>query len=486
MANSGGQASALAIAQKVLRLTHATPVIAERVLSSLLQNDQSFASDGMGNWHSIREKDGNEANPLVQGILVATPMQSREILRSRSIVLAWTVFSESSCTPIATAEIVLAPACQFDEGIYPRLTRAEFVTRFAAQFKRDVLVAWQPYPVTQALRRVFVTEGEFWFPASTVSLAVLARNLLGLNRPPALPGLYRQLCGAQAWRESFADLVQAQAEILRVLLAKCHELGLDDWSQIATLARRPRRADFTSYAFDKTHVDSLPALPGVYVMRDTKDHVVYVGKAANLRSRVRGYFHSPGAEDLKLQQLRSHMFTLNYKTVETELDALLLEHRLIRRLRPEINRQKRVFPSPRPQSERLQSIFLIPVHTSSPPATKGRVIVYLLSPQSLQRLSVRIGRKPGKRLHRALSDFHAEVVRSALGSELGAELGERLEIAARWLQQNVTRINVLDPADCDDLQELENRLYMLLRSPEMMTGKFCFTAVHPRAVRAEA
>jgi hypothetical protein len=319
-----------------------------------------------------------------------------------------------------------------------------------------------------------------------LSLAVLARNLLGLNTRPGLAGLFRQLCGAQPWREGFADLLQAQAEILHVLLAKCREQSLNDWIQIAAFARSPRRADFSRYAFDRKDIDTLPEFPGVYVMRDASARVLYVGKAANLRARVSSYFLSPGAVDPKLQSLRSQMFTLDYKIVETELDALLLEHRLIRRLQPEINRQKRIFSSPRPQSQRLQRIFLVPVHPSSPPATKGRVIIYLLSPQSLQRLSVRISRKPGKRLRRALLDFNEEVVRSAADSRLRSEQAERLEIAARWLQQNAIRINVLDPADCADRQELENRLCMLLRSPEMMSAKFCFTSAQHEPQRVEA
>jgi hypothetical protein len=487
LANSGGRASALAIAQKVLRLTQASPVLAERVLASLLQNDKGFASDGMGNWHILAENATGAATASVKVFLVGTPMRPQEILRAKSVVLGWAACTEASEPSVTSTEVLLSAAASSEDENYPRVTRQEFIARFAAQFTDSVIISWQPHAVTQAFRRIYSGEGELWLPAMTISLATLARNLLGINRRPTLPGLYRQLCGSQIWREGIADLLQAQVEILHVLSDKCREQGLKEWIQIAAFARHARRADFTSYAFDESHIDSLPVLPGVYVMRDTSGGVLYVGKAANLRARVRSYFQTPGMEDRKLKQLRSQMFTLDYKVVESELDALLLEHRLISRWQPKTNRQKKILPSPLPQAMRPQGIFLVPVHPSFPPATKGRVIVYLLSPQSLQRMSVALGRKPGKRLRLALADFYEEVSRTAhAGKRPAKDRYARLEIAARLFQKKAARINVLDPADCADLQELENRLHLLLRSPETMAAKVCFTAVPHAAARVEA
>ena len=469
LAHAGGRASASAIAQQVLQLTHASPVTAERVLSSLLQGDPQFASDGMGNWHLLHVPAAVPAL-AVKVLMVGTPMRAQEVMGAKRLVLGWVPFAETSDAPVETAEIWFSPEPSPDEEIYRRMSHRDFAVRFAGLFEGSVIISWQPHAIAQAWRRIFA-EHEM-LPLGTVSLPILARNLLRLNRRPALPALYRQLCGVQNWRESFADTLQAQVEILRLLLARCREQGLGDWFQIAAYARRPRTTDFSSYAFDEKYIEALPELPGVYLMRNAANRVLYVGKAANLRARVRSYFQNPEADDRKLKQLQSQMFTLDYTVVDTELDALLLENRLIRRLNPQVNRQRKIFAAARPQSRRLQGIFLAPVHPSAPTATKGRVIVYLLSSRSLQRLSVRLGRKPGKRLQRALATFFGEISSSP---EAG-DGGERLEIAARWFQQNAASLNALDPSDTGDPRELENRLHALLRTPEILSAKFHIAA----------
>lgn len=481
LATSGGQASAAAIGQKVLHLTNASPVTAERVLSSLLQNDPAFAADGLGNWHLLSGAGDPNAQAGVKILLVGTPMSPREIARAPSIVLAWAAFEEDAEAALTAAEIVCGADSAPGAEDYQRMTPEEFTARLGAAEGDLVLVTWQPQAIARAWRKIFSQKGEPWLLPTIISLPTLARNALELNRRPALPALYRQLCGVAIWRESLTDSLRAQAEILRALLEKCRVRGISRWPQIAVLARRPRRADFSAYAFDEKFIDTLPETPGAYVMRNARGHAVYVGKAANLRQRVRSYFQSPAPEERKLREIRAQIAALHYETVDTELDALLREHRLIQRLKPPANRQKKIFPAPLPQSARLQCIFLVPVFPKTP-TTKGRVIVYLLSACSLKRYSVALGRKPGARLLRGLAEFYAEIASpEKKRAYLANNTRERLEIAARWLHQNADRINVLDPADCAGEQELERRLLLLLRSAETMAEKVHFTAA-PMAV----
>ncbi len=81
----------------------------------------------------------------------------------------------------------------------------------------------------------------------------------------------------------------------------------------------------------------LPALPGVYLMRDNKDRIIYVGKAVNLANRVRSYFHSFHSHDAKTQDLVSNIVDLEYIVTDTEVEALVLESILIQRHRPKYN-----------------------------------------------------------------------------------------------------------------------------------------------------
>ncbi len=81
----------------------------------------------------------------------------------------------------------------------------------------------------------------------------------------------------------------------------------------------------------------VPDRPGVYVYRDVKGQVLYVGKAASLRSRVRSYFHESRPHDAKTDALVRHIRDLEYVVTDNELEALMLEANLVRKYRPRYN-----------------------------------------------------------------------------------------------------------------------------------------------------
>lgn len=84
-------------------------------------------------------------------------------------------------------------------------------------------------------------------------------------------------------------------------------------------------------------LDILPAKPGCYLMKDGAGRIIYVGKAVNLRSRVRSYFHAQAAASLKTAQLVKHIADVEYIVVDSELEALILEMNLIKKHRPKYN-----------------------------------------------------------------------------------------------------------------------------------------------------
>ena len=82
---------------------------------------------------------------------------------------------------------------------------------------------------------------------------------------------------------------------------------------------------------------ALPAKPGVYIMRNAKGQVIYVGKAARLKDRVRSYFGSPKGMEPKTSALRSHIEDFEYIVVGNAGEALLLEATMIKRHQPFFN-----------------------------------------------------------------------------------------------------------------------------------------------------
>ncbi len=84
-------------------------------------------------------------------------------------------------------------------------------------------------------------------------------------------------------------------------------------------------------------LDTLPEKPGCYLMKDAKGEVIYVGKAVNLRRRVRSYFHASAQQNPKTRRLVAHIASIEWITVGSELEALILEMNLIKKHRPRYN-----------------------------------------------------------------------------------------------------------------------------------------------------
>jgi excinuclease ABC subunit C len=82
---------------------------------------------------------------------------------------------------------------------------------------------------------------------------------------------------------------------------------------------------------------TLPGKPGCYIMKNTDGKVIYVGKAINLKNRVRSYFHNETGHDHKTRRLVRDIFDLEWILVGSELEALILEMNLIKRYRPHYN-----------------------------------------------------------------------------------------------------------------------------------------------------
>ncbi len=81
----------------------------------------------------------------------------------------------------------------------------------------------------------------------------------------------------------------------------------------------------------------LPDLPGVYIMHDNIDTIIYVGKAVNLKNRVRQYFRENTKHTAKIRQMVSHISYFEYIITDSELEALVLECNLIKEHSPKYN-----------------------------------------------------------------------------------------------------------------------------------------------------
>jgi DNA polymerase III epsilon subunit family exonuclease len=166
---------------------------------------------------------------------------------------------------------------------------------------------------------------------------------LDLNSVAARLGISRSMAHRAM---SDAETTLAVLELLRVEAAA---RGLGTVAQLQELAagglrRRRRPAPDVGRGravVDRSLLDGIPHEPGVYIMLDGEERVIYVGKAKDLRKRVSSYYSQPLGYTRKMDGLLESISAIETVVVGSELEALLLESQLIRRYRPRFNTVQR-------------------------------------------------------------------------------------------------------------------------------------------------
>ena len=123
---------------------------------------------------------------------------------------------------------------------------------------------------------------------------------------------------------------EATAKIFDVLLKR------DSTGVIAKALKRNSGETILPPNLDKREFEKLPAKPGVYYFHDAHGHVIYVGKAINIKKRIAGHFTGE-AREWNRSNIRNEIHSIHYELTGSELIALILESQEIRRLWPKYN-----------------------------------------------------------------------------------------------------------------------------------------------------
>ena len=169
--------------------------------------------------------------------------------------------------------------------------------------------------------------------APVVDTVSLARRLLAGRVPRASLAQLSYFFGTSVHpcHRALPD-AQATAEVLLALIGLAQERGARTVADLVALsATRTRRV------FDKRHLAfGAPTRPGVYLFRDRNDQVLYVGRARDLRARLRSYFRTERQRP-QVEAALGAVERIEWRVLGSELEAALEELRLIRELRPPAN-----------------------------------------------------------------------------------------------------------------------------------------------------
>jgi len=234
------------------------------------------------------------------------------------LITVLTGITEAMVLPAPRINEVLPPLLEFigDAVIVGHNIRFDLSFLDAAMIANDRARLANRHVDTLAIARRLVRD-----EIPNLRLSTLARHF----RVPTEPN-----------HRAFAD-AQATAEVLHALLERAASfgvLGLDDLLLLPSMRAHPSAAKLAL-------TTRLPRAPGVYLFRDRDGRVLYVGKATNLRARVRSYFSSDDRR--KVPQLLRETVAIDHLVCPGPFEAAVREIRLIQALQPRFNRQAKVW-----------------------------------------------------------------------------------------------------------------------------------------------
>jgi DNA polymerase-3 subunit epsilon len=317
--------------------------------------------------------------------------------------------------------------------------------RFLAFAGDDLLVAHNAGFDQRFLERELLVREGRRLSEPPLCTAALARRLLeGRLRRVGLASLAHFFgVGTTPCHRALPD-AEATAEVLLCLIGLAQELGARRLSELRSLAAPRRRRVYGKRALARR----APARPGIYLFRDKHDQVLYVGRARDLRARLRSYFRSerqrPSVEAALLALER-----IEWRVLGSELEAALEELRLIRELSPPANSRSR---------RKEHGVYLRP---------RGEELVVTKQPTELGPLT---SRRQASLAARALAFSTAEERECLLEGAPLQRLRERLAHLAESLRyEEAARLR-------DRLEALERVIDRLRRLEELRELEACLIA----------
>ncbi len=173
------------------------------------------------------------------------------------------------------------------------------------------------------------------------------RALVSLLFPDKTLKTWEQIVEQFGIRNIQSDRPSSKTEtlvyILEYILKVVKERAIFTYGQLFQFSLGNRKdVDFSRYGFDRDFLRDIPEMPGVYQFFNRKNELIYVGKTNNLRIRVHSYFWNTGESVEKIEGILEELFTIQYRTLGSDLEAIIEEFRLIEMHRPQYNKRVKV------------------------------------------------------------------------------------------------------------------------------------------------
>ncbi|MDZ7392472.1 MAG: nucleotide excision repair endonuclease [candidate division KSB1 bacterium] len=407
--------SSVQLVRDVLRIQGATAQLADTLIASAVEGDPRFERTTTG-W--------KVAGYALDQVRFTVLQQSKEPSR-----IAFALVERMRLQNKGVVEILPSPMSArvtWDRPLLGDLEETDPLAYLVNVVQGGCVVEFKGAAGLRMLNSLSVREGVGEIECDHLSLQGLALGELGV-RYASPEALAKGLRVSVHLDERGVVPVDLLAELLLVLLERCRNKGLSTLEEILQLAEPPAPpATWARLRFGPDFLRQVPQLPGAYLMVSQMGEVLYVGKARNLRQRLRSYFQPTHAEETKVALLHRHLYDIRIEPVGSELEALLLEHRLIRQYDPPVNRQVAVHPRTVRSSTRSNCIVVMPS------VAPGAVELFLASRSGLFRQMRVVPPVPEQHVQALLAEIYF-AAQAPQPKELELELSE---IMFSWLEQH--------------------------------------------------
>jgi len=328
-------------ARRLFALRQAPVALARTLLAEVVEADARLAWSGDA--VALARPPGHDL-PLEEATFVVVDLETTGLRPGSSqiceigAVRVRALAVEAEFETLVNPGMPIAPGASAITGLNDRLLRhapppAVAVHRFLAFAGDAVLVAHNARFDLAFLDRETERLTGSRIAAPVVDTVPLARRLLAGRVPGASLAQLSHFLGTSVrpCHRALPD-AQATAEVLLALIGLAQERGARTVSELVALsATRTRRV------FDKRRLAfGAPARPGVYLFHDRNEQLLYVGRARDLRARLRSYFRSERQRPA-VEAALGAVERIEWRVLGSELEAALTELRLIRELRPPAN-----------------------------------------------------------------------------------------------------------------------------------------------------
>jgi len=298
----------------------------------------------------------------------------------------------------------------------------------------------------------------------TLYLRNLAARVLQRSSSKLRPAdLASELALSPVDEERLHEVIRYLNECWEILLDRIPNDFCRDLDSIREWMDGPRPdVDFTQFDFGPDFLHQLPASSGVYIMKDCGGTILYVGKSRNLKRRVSSYFNPRALSHPKIARIHKQLHSIEVHRTDNEVEALLMEMRLIQDFRPLINLQTEIHQQKENRHEG-RNLLLFAVDAEH----NGVKIYFFRDGIFAGRQSASLGRASSKRLQEKIkAQFFAPERRR----KQSGKAWER-EVVSRWLASNQRRMNYLDIDEAGNLVGVLKRLQHYLRDPHKLAYK---------------